>query len=147
MMNYFMKTRAFNKKWLFLCVAMSVLVCTVGCGPKRELATVTGKVTYRGKPLPFGTVMLQAAGGQPASGTINSDGTFEVSTRGEGGGAPVGLLQVRVICFECQGPHPPKDGSQGKPLIPRKYTSYVTSGLTFEVKQGQNQELILELTD
>lgn len=142
-----MEKKASNKTRLFFGVAILVIVCITGCGPKRELATVSGKVTYLGKPLPFGTVMLQAAGGQPATGTINSDGTFEMTTHGEGSGAPVGLVRVRVICFECQAPHPPADGSQGKPLIPKKYTSYATSGLTFEVKPGQSQELILELTN
>ena len=128
------------------CAALILLVAS-GCGNERELAPVTGKVIYQGKPLSFGTVMLQAPSGQPATGRIRTDGTFELETCGEGGGAPVGEMRVRVLCFECQGPNPPKDGSQGQPLIPHKYTSYESSGLTFEVKPGQRQELIIDVTD
>ncbi len=132
---------------LLLLVVAMILPVAPGCEKGRELTPVTGKVTYQGRPLAFGTVMLQAANGQPATGTINTDGTFQVETYGEGGGAPIGQLRVRVLCFECQGPNPPTNGGQGRPLIPKKYTTYAMSGLTFEVKPGETQELNIDLTD
>ena len=133
--------------WLLFASLAIILPAATGCAKKRDLAPVSGKVTLNGKPLTFGTIMLQAAGGQPAAAKIKSDGTFDVSTYGEGGGAPVGQLKVRVRCFEAQGPTPPKDGTRGASLIPMKYTSYDTSGLTLDLKAGEAQELNIELTD
>lgn len=130
-------------------ILLVLLVFSVsGClkrGP--QLAPVKGKVTYKGKPLPFGSVILQPAAGQPAIGAIQSDGTFQVQTPGHGDGAPVGVNRIQIICYEKIEPKTPGgEIGMGKSLIPQKYTSYTTSGLTIDVQPGGN-DLILDLKD
>lgn len=126
----------------------AVTLLFVGCHRGPQLAPVTGKVMYNGQPLSFGVVQFQSASGQPARGEIQSDGTFSLSTYRPGDGAVVGTHRVRVTCYESQRPGTkPTGGEQtlGKSLIPLNYTLFDQSGLTAEVKAGENQPIVLEL--
>jgi len=129
-----------------------LLFCLSGCGGGRELASVNGKVLYRGEPLRFGSVMLQPRSGQPATAIIQSDGTFEVETFGEGLGAVVGSNKVRIVCYEAQDPNrnftaTGGETAFGRSLIPKRYTSFDTSHLEVEIKSDHSEPLLLELTD
>jgi hypothetical protein len=133
-------------------IMLVVVASASGCGKNRPLAPITGKVTYRGKPLTFGTVVFQPPSGQPATGAIQPDGTFQLTTRGEGEGAVVGKNRVRIACYEGQNPNSKASAAGreimlGKPLIPRKYLSYDTSEIILEVRPGVNEPFILNLTD
>ena len=129
-----------------------VALCLAGCGkPARELAPLTGKVTYNGKPLRFGAITIEHEYGQPATSKIQSDGTFSLSTHGEGEGAAVGKRRVRIACFEGQDParqtNPNTPISLGRLLIPEKYTSFETSGIVIDVRPGKNEPVVLNLVD
>jgi hypothetical protein len=143
---------AAKNRWLAVAVVATTIAA--GCGSRRELSPVTGKVRYRDQPLPFGTVVLQPEQGQPATGEIQPDGTFRMVTRGKGDGASVGLNQVRIACYEGQAPDARakavaarQEYSLGKPLIPEKYLSYDTSGISIDVRAGTNEPLVLNLCD
>ena len=131
-------------------VAALLISVLVGCNRRPRVAPVSGVVKYEGQPLEFGAIMTQPAQGQPARGMIQSDGSFVLSTFDEGDGAIVGTHKVRISCYEAQ-----RDGMQasegeislGKLLIPRKYTLYDQSGLTLEVANDGNDQVIFELTD
>ncbi len=149
-MSRFPSKRKLRSYWVLgFLVAGSFLA---GCGGDRlPVAPVEGKVTYQGKPLEFGAVIFQPAAGPGASGTIQPDGTFRLSTYGNEDGAVVGAHKVAFSCFDSQSPDaPPPDPSKepglGKPLIPRKYLSAETSGLTAEVK-SRNEPFEFILTD
>lgn len=135
----------------FMALLLAGLVL-VGCGGDRlSVVPVEGKVLYQGKPLEFGAVTFQPAAGPPASGAIQSDGSFRLSTYGNQDGAVPGMHKVAIVCFDSQRPDaPPPDPSAepglGKPLIPRKYLSADTSGLTAEVK-SRNEPFEFTLTD
>ncbi len=129
----------------------ALLAVTCGCGDKVQLAPASGKVLYNDQPLPFGSVMFQPAAGQPARGTIQADGTFELSTFDPGDGATVGPNLVRVTCFEIQNPNRPSGEEQGEPtlgrsLIPKEYNQYGTSGLEFDVPPEGDDEIVLRLS-
>jgi hypothetical protein len=137
-----------------LTIAIGAIAClVVGCGKSVEIAPIEGKVTYKGQPLKFGTVMFQPmSGGQPAQGLIQPDGSFKLSTHNAGEGARLGTNQVSVRCYENQDPA--KQGGQfgggqslGRLLIPVKYTMASSSGLTVDVKAEGNEPVVLELTD
>jgi len=61
--------------WLRTAPIAGVLLLLAGCSGK---ADVTGKVTHQGKPVLFGTVILQGPDGIPMTGMIQSDGTYVV---------------------------------------------------------------------
>jgi hypothetical protein len=128
----------------------SAIVFVTGCS-EREYAPVSGKVLYRGEPLKFGSVMFQPEAGQPARGQIQADGSFYLSTHGDGDGARIGRNLVRVTCSETQRPQ--ADGTLtsepglGKSLIPEKYDSPEHSGLVVEVPPEGKTDVVLELKD
>src|SRR5690606_28693282 len=126
-----------------------IVVVLAGCEKAPELGKVSGTVTYRGKPVTFGTVALKhSAGGPTSRADIQPDGTFTLATR-EGQGAAVGHNLVRVASFESQDPS--RGGAEmvglGKSLIPEHYSNFATSGLTYDVVPGKNPPLDLKLED
>ena len=126
--------------WVSLIALLAVCLAATGCkrGGDFPTAAVSGKVLRRGEPLDHGTVMFVPDRGRPATGAIGSDGSFQLSTYGSSDGAIVGHHRVQVICQEKSRPHRGGEDSPGASLIPAKYTSYVTSGLAFDVAPGNN---------
>ena len=119
-----------------------------GCQRGPKIVPVRGTVTYQGKPLRTGSVIFQPAMGQPASGIIQSDGTFVLSTRKEGDGATVGPHKVKITCYESRPQVPGGEPMLGKLLIPDRYIYFDRSGLTAEVVAGNdNNNFTFELTD
>jgi hypothetical protein len=139
-----------NSQLAKLAVAFWLLITAaiVGCHKDPAMAQVTGKVMYNGKPLEFGSVTFQPAAGQPAQGDIQSDGTFALSTYRQNDGAVIGVHKIRIASFESQRPNAvknPGEQSLGASLIPLKYTFFDQSGLSAEVKPGDNPPIVLEL--
>ena len=141
-----------------------------GCNSeiKYEHAKVHGKVTYQGKPVTFGSVLFMPVETpkegiiQPASGSINSDGTYELTSQ-SASGAILGEHKVVVIAVEggkiAPRPATAKDGVQApvaaikgskeldfKSVIPKKYSDPTTTNLTRKVVAGDNA-IDIELTD
>ncbi len=84
-----------------------VLLAPFGCGPGHglNLAKVSGKVIYRGKPVTNGTVFFmpdesKGTVGPPAVGTITSDGSYVMSTDTAGDGVIVGHHKVGITGVE-----------------------------------------------
>lgn len=122
----------------------------VGCSEQEPLVPITGRVFLDDKPLEFGAVMMQPPSGFPSTGIIQSDGSFEMTTHGLGGGARLGVNKIRVTCFEGQRPSNIRDGDSERPVgrsyIPRRYNNYA-NGLTVEIKPDSNEPLEIRLTD
>src|SRR5689334_12603312 len=61
-----------------------LLIVAAGCASDCPAYPASGKVTYKGKPLPGGgsirLVPLAAEGGREAGGNIATDGTFKLMT-------------------------------------------------------------------
>jgi hypothetical protein len=119
---------------LTLVLVGSLVPSMVGCGsgarsPGARTAPVKGKVTYQGKPVKAGIVTFEPDGaGKEAMGTINSDGTFELTTYKPGDGAVLGNHRVAV-------------GNAGK-AIPLKYASLASSKIEIEVTEGKTDYTI-----
>jgi len=137
-------------------MAKSFLVLRLGCcslallflgcgGDQPETVPVTGKVLLDGQPLTKGTVITTPDAGKGATGAIQPDGTFELSTYGDEDGALVGTHRAAVVAREpstATGPEAPP----GKLLLPQKYTDGMTSGLTIEVTADGDNPTVLELS-
>lgn len=139
-----------------------------GCDgePHYEHAKVHGKVTYKGKPVPLGSVLFVPiqpppdGSMQPASGTINADGTYELQSKADPG-AILGEHKVVVMAVdggqpaaapdpskapEIVGPAPAKQAARFKSLVPEKYSNPESTPLTRKVVPGDNA-LDIELVD
>jgi hypothetical protein len=126
------------------------LLWIVGCAQKTGLPTapVVGKVTYRGKPVPTGTVMFTPEEGPAATGNIAPDGTYRLTTYREADGAVIGRHKVTITALQDMGNLLPEQRSPTPPpLVPVKYLSAETSGLTAEVKPGVTNTIDFTLTD
>jgi hypothetical protein len=114
-----------------------------------KLGKVQGKVTYQGKLLGSGRVLFTPASGkggesgQSASGEIDSNGTYELTTFNTGDGAILGQHIVTVVV-------PDKAGETAKPdrysqikyvlpknLTPAKYATADKSPLRCTVVDGR----------
>lgn len=124
----------------------AALAAAAGCGPGRS--DVTGTVSYRGRPVVYGTVSVIGADQMTYYGTIRLDGTFAVA------GVPVGPAKVGVYSPDpyFEPPIPPAvkakveearraAGIEPAPKPPKgqwvrlrpKAADPLTSGLTVEV--------------
>jgi hypothetical protein len=118
-----------------LAVAMMAWL-TNGCAGKT--APVNGHVKFKDggdvSALAGHTVMFQTEADRiSASGDVEPDGTFKVSTYGHNDGAVPGRHQVAI-----SPPASPPDAPPPKPILPKKYNDFGTSGLTVEIKPGAN---------
>lgn len=129
------------------CLLLVLLIC--GCGGQ-ERVPVHGQVLYEGRPLEYGSVMLQPiGGGEIVRATIQPDGTFELASPDGSSGAAPGRYLVRVTAFEAQraqsqGPSN-REPALGRSAIPKKYASFRTSGLEIEIAPGMELPLVLDL--
>ena len=99
---------------------------------KPQLAPVTGLVTLDGKPVAGGTVLLLPKERRPALGHTDRNGRFTLSTFEEGDGALPGTYRVAIILIRER---------EGKTewIVPKKYADPKTSGLSVEVRPGENR--------
>jgi hypothetical protein len=144
-----------------LLTALFLAATAVGCGSdfvKPKLGKVHGKVTYKGKPVEGGHIVFTPATGkggetgQTATGEINSDGTFDLTTFDTGDGAILGQHIVTVTVTE-RGYTPPQPDASGrieyrlpKNVAPKKYEKVDSSPLRYTVNEGKN-EFEIELKD
>lgn len=119
-----------------------LLLLVVGCNSSNNPKTypVTGKVSYRGQPVTSGMIMLTPAdGGHAATGNLEKDGSFRLTTFERDDGAVPGSYQVAIQVFPAEGAGLPGAEFAGKPPpIPPKYASATSSGLTAEITAGEN---------
>ncbi len=122
------------KQFVPYLMVLSALVS--GCsesGP--PTGTLTGNVTYQGKPLPTGTITFVPQGEEIpfAYAEIEEDGSYIAETPDVGSVIEVGSYKVMISAVKDVGPESPV-----VPLIPDKYSSDQSSGLTAEISEGEN---------
>ena len=134
--------RALCIVYVFACACAALLLA--GCGDE-ELATypVQGRVTFRGEPVPTGSVMFIPAQGPAAATTIAPDGSYELQ-------AVAGRHTVTVVAQQRwpAGFDPAsaaRDWVPPPPLVPAKYNRPATSGLVVEVQAVETNEANLVL--
>jgi len=133
-------------RWLVLLVVPALVVS--GCGPGRERGTLSGTVKFQGKPVTEGMVILSDPDhGDFKTYPIRPDGTFEAKAE-DGKGIWAGQYRVAVAPKLAE---PEMGASKGPPKIPipsnipPRYWKPETSGISVEVKEGENEPLAIEL--
>jgi len=106
-----------------------------GCGSSQgtpvTLIPVKGKVTYKGQPVTKGVIQFEPDGyGRPATGQLQSDGTFELTTLKSGDGVVAGEHRISIVEL---------DKSLAKDRALKKYGSPNTSRLTAEVSSEKTE--------
>jgi hypothetical protein len=143
----------------FACLSLAATL--VGCGQKGPvLVPVRGEVTFKGAPLKEGTVVyLPAESGdaRQASGRIQPDGTFVLTTFKNGDGVVPGQYNIVIYSYAPRaGAAPTRDqmeaaAKSGKALletvIPEKYSTPGASGLKDTVDANHTGSKRIELSD
>ena len=117
-----------------------LLLFTAGC---QGTGSVSGKVTFQGKPLVYGTVLLIGSDNASVQAEIQKDGQYSAS------GLAAGEVMIAVNSPNPKGvavyagwkdpnKKPPPFEVPGWFAIPPKYENVTTSGLTFTIKRGSN---------
>lgn len=109
--------------------------------------TISGTLTYKGKPLREGTqvAFMQPEKGFIAFGPTDAQGNFKISSWREGN-MPIGTYKVMVQPpgGVTEGAEPTAEellaggGKVQKAEFPAKYRQISTSDLSFDVKEGEN---------
>jgi len=126
--------------------AVLVLVMLTGCHGKSP-GNVSGTVKFDGKPLTAGTITFFDEKNRATSSQINADGTYEVHGVWAGQ-AKIAVAVPLAIAFDSAsvpGAKPMQFGPKNVPVLPAKYLDAETSGLTCDVRGG-DQVHDIELT-
>lgn len=136
-------------------VTCLALIASIGCGENRlppgETGTVSGKLTYNGKPVAKGTTILfmEDKSGLLAVGTADERGdyllemkgglkvvcgTYRVSVAAASVGAGLNVEQAMNASIKTK----PNTAGDANNQIPERYRSPEMSKTVFEVKPGPN---------
>jgi hypothetical protein len=128
------------QRFAFVVLAASVLPLASCGGGGKKTAVVRGTLTYNGKPVPNGTISFIPESGPTATGEIQSDGTYALTTYRKGDGAVLGKHKVIIVAMEdMSGKLPEARNPLPPPIVPVKYTSLATTDLRAEVKDQDNK--------
>lgn len=133
-----------SQRWTSLFV---MVLLFAGCGDNGGRVPVTGLVTFDGKPLEDGNIIFGGDQGAAGVGKI-VNGAFTMSETGEETGVLPGKYSVLISSWfeELGAVRPDGSFSPGKPRIPLYYRDPEKSGLSVEVKQGEENYFTFELT-
>lgn len=112
---------------------------------KGERGSVSGKITYKGAPIPAGSsVIFQAAAGYTGVGKTNDEGEYTLSYN-KTSTLPAVSYTVQVSVPAAAAPAKMDPANMGvetapaPPPFPARYSAGTTSGLEFTVKGGVNR--------
>jgi hypothetical protein len=121
-------------------LVLALVAGSGGCG--ESVGSIKGRLTYKGKPVPFGVVTFTRDDGRPSKVVQTDEQGHYVISR-----VPVGATNVTVAS-------PPVILSEGRPddpevvesvrraklrvAIPEKYKDLKQSGLSYTVAPGEN---------
>ncbi len=134
---------------LFGLAGLAAVVTLAGCGEADPYSrqAVSGTVSYKGKPLPYGQIEFHPTAGQKTPLTLEvKDGKFAAD---KVRGLSAGAYQVRISGFEGPLPKPSEteagklEGPMPKAILLDKYNA--SSKLTAEIKSGDKNELKFDL--
>ena len=126
--------------YAFIAAGLAVVVAVGGCGQQRverpDRSTVTGTVTYKGKPVPGGRIRFVSVADptNSAAKLLSEEGTYIIAD------APLGENRVSIDTESMASNLGPRYMK-----LPEKYLNLETSGLKFNVQAGDNKEVDFKL--
>jgi hypothetical protein len=150
-----------STRCLYLASVTLALGGVAGCGSDGpKIIPIRGEVYYNGEPMKEGTVVYlpkEAGEARQASGRIQPDGSFVLTTFKNADGVVPGDYNIVVYAFAAQAGNVPTRAEleaaheAGRPqrqvIIPEKYTIPETSGLSDTVDSDHSGFKRIELSD
>lgn len=121
-------------------------LCASGCGS--GTATISGRVTFQGKPVAGGSVIVYCSDKQIVRGIIGADGSYSIPNVPYGSAVvtvqahsrlPQGLRLHQTVPPSSGGPIPPTAdvNDTARVIVPQRYALPEESGLSVAVDRGQ----------
>lgn len=129
-------------------VLVLFLVSSFGCSGSVErdpTVPVSGTVTFNGQPVAGANVTFIPASGRPATGITDDSGVYKLKTFEENDGAVVGSHKVTISKSSAPAGNSAEELKSMKSELPEKYNNPESSGLTAEVKEGQDTPIDFKL--
>lgn len=135
-----------------------VLILLAGCSgddkwkqDRPKTVPAEGTITLNGKPLEDATIVL-TSDSNGCSGKSDKEGKFKLEAFSPDPGAVPGSYKVMITKAEYPLTPDPSEKETNKPiyaklLVPKKYTSPETSGLTVDIPETGKTDIKLELKD
>src|SRR5947208_3988055 len=118
-------------------VCLPLFLLLLGCSRGHPTAPISGTITYKGQPVPFGKIVFMDTQGHTAFGPIK-DGRYSFR-------APVGDCKIGIESDEEKLPEDTRQRKSARPgmvvpksSIPEKYLRPDKSGLTVKVENKEN---------
>ncbi|AWM38352.1 hypothetical protein GobsT_35180 [Gemmata obscuriglobus] len=124
--------------------AVFVVLCLVaGCSSQKPTASVSGTVSYNGKPQTVGSINLISDTGSGGQAILSENGAFKIE-------GPLDATEYKVFLQPpVPGQLPPgtKQPPAAKFNLPPKFQQPNSSGVRITLKQGTNDGVVIELKD
>jgi hypothetical protein len=122
---------------------MVFLLSLAGCSASDGLYSVTGQVTYKGKPLEHGSIVFVSPKARQITGDIERGEIVRVSTIKEDDGIAAGEYMVGITSRDQSEKY--KDSMTSPSIIPIRYADASTSGLKATIEPNNKNVLRYEL--
>ena len=130
-------------RWRSL-VQILLLTCVVaGCGPSNGLYSVTGQVTYQGKPLEHGSIVFISPKSRQVTADIQRGEILNVTTIAANDGIAPGEYMVAVTSRDRSEKY--KDSMSPPSVIPIRYADVAASDLKATIEPNNNNVLRFDL--
>jgi hypothetical protein len=134
--------RRANRCWVVL-PALLLSSVVAGCGSGSDLCSVTGQVTYQGKPLEQGSIVFVSPTSRQVTGEIASGEILKVTTTQTGDGIAAGEYLVAISSLDRSEKH--RNSMSPPSLIPTRYSDATTSGLKATILPNEVSALRFDL--
>jgi hypothetical protein len=130
-------------------VALALVAAGCGGGTPDGLTPVSGKISFKGRPLSSGTIVFvpdqeRGTNGELARGEIQADGSYRLKC-GDLPGTVPGWHRVTVTSVEDGTLAPGQVLVVPRSVLPAKYQDPQLSGLSCEVKSGKENTINFNL--
>jgi hypothetical protein len=129
---------------LWLLLGVICLSIPTGCSKSQFPKTIAiqGHVTYRGKPVPAGTIGFNPTNpaNRPAAGQLDSNGVYRLASFRANDGVMPGEYKITIQSFSSL----PTAEDPNRPTVsrvPRRYNNIAESNLKFTVPEDANGTL------
>lgn len=129
-----MKSNTWKWCWFGHVGIVILAVGLLGCSNEKPKGSVSGTVTFGGKPVTSGSVLFSdATTGTGATASLDTSGKYRIDS------IPTGSYQVAITPPPAPAPHERQQQAMQRVPVPPKYQNSQTSGLTATVGEGTNE--------
>lgn len=136
-------SKSFANRYLRVMHILFLTCVTTGCGSTNSLVSVTGKVTYQGKPLDHGSITFVSRTSRQATGEIERGEIVGVTTTAVNDGIAAGDYLVAITSHDRSEKY--KNSMTAPSVIPLRYADIVTSGLKATIQPNHDNVLQFDL--